>query len=62
MKNLILNKNYIIELEDGKHEIRVLKFSETGVICFFVREWIACVKELPYNIFKDYNIEHNVDI
>jgi hypothetical protein len=50
---LVLNKNYTIQLADGSlHEIRILEFNETCATCFFVREWIACVKVLSFLSFN----------
>jgi hypothetical protein len=53
VRPIILNCHYTIRLEDDStHEIRVIEFTEKGVICSFVREWIAKQVEITYSIFE----------
>jgi hypothetical protein len=57
MKPITLNSRYLLRFtDDSLHEVCTINFTETGVVCFFVREWIARVEEVSYSIFELNNL------
>lgn len=51
MKPIILNRIYVLDL-GGLVMLKVLDFTETGVICEYLQSWSGRKEEISYELFE----------
>lgn len=59
MKPILLNRIYVLDLGCTPTMLKILEFTETGIVCEYLQSWSGRIEEISYELFEMNGYKNN---